>query len=119
VQPRVPAELAKPRHRAPDLGLALIEGKKADEIETRTAHTSRVHALKLLVRNPVIDNADAAIAVAIVQAFESVEQETVVAAIDRAMDNDATIEADRPMHPLRFRERRAFNRRAERRNVVD
>ena len=114
MQPRVPAEFAKPRHRAPDLGLALIEGKKADEIESSTAHTSRVHALKLLVRNPVIDNADAAVAVAIPQAFESVQQQAVVAAVDRAMDDDATIEADRLVHLLRFGERCAFNRRVRR-----
>src|SRR4029077_5037431 len=87
--------------------LALIEGKEADEIETRAAHTGRVHALKLLVRNPVIDNANAAIAVAIVQAFDSVEQEAVVTAVDRAMHDHAAIEVDRRMHPLRFRERRA------------
>ena len=63
-----------PRHRAPDLRLALLEGKKADEIKARAAHAGRVQALKLLVRNPVIDDADAAIALAIVQTFERVEQ---------------------------------------------
>ena len=37
-----------------------------------------MHAFKFLVRNPVIDNGDAAIAVAIVQAFESVQQQAVI-----------------------------------------
>jgi hypothetical protein len=54
----VPAQLAKPRHRALDLGLALIEGKKPDEIELRAAHSCRGHALKLVVRNAVINNAN-------------------------------------------------------------
>ena len=98
----MPAELAQPRHRAPDLRLALIEGKKADEIEARAAHAGRVHALKLLVRDPVIDDADAAVAVAIVQAFERVQQQAMIAAVDRAMDDDAAIEADRLVHSLRF-----------------
>src|SRR5947208_16714815 len=49
VQPRVPAELTQPRHRAPDVRLALIEGKKADEVKTSAAHTGHVHALQLLV----------------------------------------------------------------------
>jgi hypothetical protein len=42
VQPRVPAELANARHRAPDLGRALLHRKKADKIETRAAHTGRM-----------------------------------------------------------------------------
>src|SRR5262249_35335277 len=35
----------------------------------------------------------------------------MVAAINRAMDDDTVIEADRPVHPLRFEERRALNGR--------
>src|SRR5437660_1117346 len=95
VQPRVPAELAQPPHRALDLRLTLVEGKKADEIESSAAHAGRVQALELLVRNPVIDNADAAVAVAIIQAFQSVQKQAMVAAVDRTMDDDATTEADR------------------------
>jgi len=35
----------------------------------------------------------------------------MVAAINRAMDDDTVIEADCPVHLLRFEERRAFNGR--------
>jgi hypothetical protein len=101
----------QPRHRAPDLCFALIEAKKPDKIETWDAHPGRIQALKLRVRNPVIDNADAAVAVAILKAFESVEQEAVITAVNRAMDDDAAIEADRLVHPLRFGERCACDRR--------
>src|SRR5258707_8245649 len=100
MQTRVPAELAQPRHGASDLRLSLVEGKKADEIEARATHTGRVHALKFFVRDPVIDDADAAIMIAIVQAFERMQQKAVIAAVDRAMDDDAAIEADRFMHSL-------------------
>ena len=102
VQARVPAEFAQPRHRAPDLRLALVEGKEADEIKARAAHAGRVHALKLFVRDPVIDDADAAVAVPIVQTFQRVEQQTMIAAVDRAMDDDAAIETNRRVHSLRF-----------------
>jgi hypothetical protein len=72
VQSRVPAELVDPGHRSSYFGFPLIEGKKSHEIKTCATHTAGVHALKLGVRNSVVDNADAAIAVAIVQAFERV-----------------------------------------------
>jgi len=86
-----------------------------------------VHALKFFVRNPVIDDADAAIMIAIVQAFERVQQKAVIAAVNRAMDDDATLEADRLVHSLGFAKGRAFDgrvgwlgaRRKFRRNVVD
>src|SRR5262245_33556712 len=111
VQPRVPTELFKSRHRASHLRLALIEGKKADEIESCTSYTGKVQSLQLLVRNAVVDNPDATIAVPILQAFEGMQQESMVAAVYCAMDNDATREADRLMHFLRFGEGRAFDRR--------
>src|SRR6266404_8472993 len=114
MQTRVPAELAQPRHGASDLRLALVEGKKADEIEARATHTGRVHALKFFVRDPVIDDADAAVAVTIVQAFQRVQQEAMIAAVNRAMDDDAAFEADRLVHLLSLRKGRAGNRRVGR-----
>src|SRR5215475_15385825 len=39
VQPRVPTELPKARHRASHFRLALIEGKKANEIESCASYT--------------------------------------------------------------------------------
>ena len=114
MQPRVPAELAQPGHRASDLRLPLIESKKADEIEARAAHTRRMHALKFFVRNPVVDDADAAIMIPIVQAFERVQQQAMIAAVNRAVHDDAAIEADCLVHPLRFAECRAGDRRVGR-----
>src|SRR5918993_4627825 len=95
MQSRVPPELADPGHRAPDFGLLLIEGKKSHEIKPRATHPRSVQSCKLVVRNAVVNNADAAIASGIVKAFESVQQEAVVTAVNRAMDNDAAVEADR------------------------
>ena len=69
-----------------------------------------MHALKLGVRNSIVDNADAAIMVAIRQASEGMQQQAVIATINRAMDDDAAIEADRLVHSLRFTKGRAFNR---------
>jgi hypothetical protein len=61
------------------------------------------------VGNSVVDNADAAIVAGIIKAFKCVQQ-AVIAAVNRAMDDDAAIEADRLVHPLRFTKGRAFNR---------
>src|SRR5215510_13256067 len=110
VQPRVPTELPKARHRAPHLSLALIEGKKADEIESCASYTGSLQSLQFLVRNAVIDNTDATIAVWILQAFQGMQQKPMITTVDCAMDNDATREADRLMHFLRFAECRAFDR---------
>src|SRR5262249_39283007 len=74
VQPRVPTELPKARHQPPHLSLALIEGKKADEIESCASYTGSLQSLQFLVRNAVIDNADATIAVSILQAFQGMQQ---------------------------------------------
>lgn len=68
---------------------------KSHEIKPRAAHTRGVQSCKLVVRNAVINNADAAIASGVVKAFESVQQEAVVAAVDRAMDDDAAVKANR------------------------
>src|SRR5262249_41186882 len=73
------------------------------------SYTGNVQSLQLLVRNAVIDNADATIAVPILQAFRRVQQEPVIAAIDRAMDNDTTSEPNRFVHFLRFGGCRAFD----------
>src|SRR5262245_48733376 len=110
MQPRVPAKLAQPRHGAPDLRLALIESQKTDEIESSATYTRSVHPFEVLVRHPVIDNADAAVAVAIVEPLESVEQKPVIATINRAVHNDAAIETNRLVHSLRLGEDCAFDR---------
>ena len=69
-----------------------------------------MHALKLGVRNSIVDNADAAIMVAIRQASEGMQQQAVIATINRAMDDDAAIETDRLVGFLRFTKGRALNR---------
>ena len=114
MQPRVPAELAQPGHRASDLRLTLIESKKADEIEARAAHTRRMHALQFFVRNPVVNNTDAAIMIPIFQAFERVQQQAMIAAVNRAVHDDAALETDCLVHFLRLAECRARDRRVGR-----
>jgi hypothetical protein len=111
VQSRVPAELVDPGHRSSYFGFPLIEGKKSHEIKTRATHTRGVQSCQLVVRNAVVNNADAAIASGIIKAFERIQQQAVIAAVNRAMDDDAAVEADRLVHLLGLRKGRAFNRR--------
>lgn len=110
VQSRMPAEFTKPHHRAPDFSLALIKSEKTNEIESSAPNTGCMHALKLGVRNSIVDNADASIMVAIRQASEGMQQQAVIATINRAMDDDAAIEADRLVRLLGLRKGSALDR---------
>jgi len=67
-----------------------------------------VQPLQFFVGYAIVDNADAAVTVAVVETFERVQQQAMIAAIDGAMDDDAAAEPDRFVHALRFAERRAF-----------
>ena len=95
MQPGMPAEFLDARHRAPHLGLALLHREEADEVKARTAHTGCVQPLQFFVGYAIVDNADAAVTVAVVQTFERVEQQTMIAAINRAMNDDAATETNR------------------------